>query len=183
MLERTSGKNAGLSFEGKINIAQKPSQPIVYFGRPYLHVYARSNELEETSVISLTGVKIEHNPEMDTLFGVSNRSFTTSHRRLLTFVISSASFYVHGFHRFEFLCARGPQCKGTSTMDIQARSDTPHVIALIFTIRFSFVPFVFVPFAFVHTNSFLTSTMDPSIHPRLFVIRCSPCSSLYPPTM
>jgi len=37
--------------------------------RPYLHVYARSNELEELSVISLTGVKIEHNTEMETLFG------------------------------------------------------------------------------------------------------------------
>ncbi|KAF8576210.1 kinesin-like protein [Ramaria rubella] len=41
--------------------------------RPYLHVYARSNEVEELSVISLTGVKIEQNPEMETLFG---RRFT-----------------------------------------------------------------------------------------------------------
>ncbi|CCM05667.1 uncharacterized protein FIBRA_07897 [Fibroporia radiculosa] len=37
--------------------------------RPYLHVYAHSNEVEETSVINLNGVNIERNPEMEALLG------------------------------------------------------------------------------------------------------------------
>ncbi|TFY83857.1 hypothetical protein EWM64_g137 [Hericium alpestre] len=37
--------------------------------RPYLHVYRHSNELEEVSVISLTGVNVESNPDMETLLG------------------------------------------------------------------------------------------------------------------
>ncbi|KAH9853391.1 kinesin-domain-containing protein [Lenzites betulinus] len=37
--------------------------------RPYLHVYASSNEVEETGVISLNGVNIESNPEMEALLG------------------------------------------------------------------------------------------------------------------
>jgi kinesin family protein 1 len=41
--------------------------------RPYLHLYAHSNEVEEVQVISLTGVKIEQNPDMEALFG---RRFT-----------------------------------------------------------------------------------------------------------
>ena len=40
------------------------------YHRPYLHVFGHSNELDELGVISLTGVKIEHNPEMEKLFGV-----------------------------------------------------------------------------------------------------------------
>lgn len=38
--------------------------------RPYLHVYAHSNEVEETAVINLSGVNIERNPEMEALLGV-----------------------------------------------------------------------------------------------------------------
>ncbi len=38
--------------------------------RPYLHVYLHSNEVEETGVISLNGVNIESNPEMEALLGV-----------------------------------------------------------------------------------------------------------------
>ncbi|EIW62237.1 kinesin-domain-containing protein [Trametes versicolor FP-101664 SS1] len=37
--------------------------------RPYLHVYLHSNEVEETGVISLNGVNIESNPEMEALLG------------------------------------------------------------------------------------------------------------------
>ena len=38
--------------------------------RPYLHMYAHSNEIEEIGVISLTGVNVERNPEMEALLGV-----------------------------------------------------------------------------------------------------------------
>ncbi len=38
--------------------------------RPYLHLYTGSDELDEVMVIGLTGVKVESNPEMETLLGV-----------------------------------------------------------------------------------------------------------------
>jgi kinesin family protein 1 len=41
-----------------------------YF-RPYLHMYARSNELEEKGVINLNAVNVESNPDMEILLGVS----------------------------------------------------------------------------------------------------------------
>ncbi|KAI0722047.1 kinesin-domain-containing protein [Cerioporus squamosus] len=37
--------------------------------RPYLYMYAHSNEIEEIGVISLTGVNVENNPEMEALLG------------------------------------------------------------------------------------------------------------------
>ncbi|KAH8115798.1 kinesin-like protein [Phellopilus nigrolimitatus] len=37
--------------------------------RPYLNVYAHSDENEETAVIGLSGVNIEYNPEMEALLG------------------------------------------------------------------------------------------------------------------
>ena len=39
--------------------------------RPYLNVYAHSDENEEVAVIGLTGVNVECNPEMEALLGVS----------------------------------------------------------------------------------------------------------------
>lgn len=39
--------------------------------RPYLHVFAHSNELEETGIISLTGVNVESDPHKESLLGVS----------------------------------------------------------------------------------------------------------------
>ena len=47
---------------------------LVLSGRPYLHMYAHSNEVEEIGVISLTGVNIESNPEMEALLGVRLKS-------------------------------------------------------------------------------------------------------------
>ena len=43
--------------------------------RPYLHMYARSNELEERGVINLNAVNVESNPDMEMLLGVSRRFF------------------------------------------------------------------------------------------------------------
>ncbi|RPD62104.1 kinesin-domain-containing protein [Lentinus tigrinus ALCF2SS1-7] len=37
--------------------------------RPYLHMYAHSNEIEEIGVISLAGVNVESHPEMEALLG------------------------------------------------------------------------------------------------------------------
>lgn len=49
--------------------------------RPYLHVYLHSNEVEETGVISLNGVNIESNPEMEALLGVRIYSVPCTTRR------------------------------------------------------------------------------------------------------
>lgn len=46
------------------------------FLRPYLHMYARSNELEEKGVINLNAVKVESNPDMEMLLGVSQQFST-----------------------------------------------------------------------------------------------------------
>jgi hypothetical protein len=39
--------------------------------RPYLHIYAHSNELEEIGIVSLTGVNVESDPRKASLLGVS----------------------------------------------------------------------------------------------------------------
>lgn len=39
--------------------------------RPYLHIYAHSNEIEEVGIVSLTGVNIESDPHKESLLGVS----------------------------------------------------------------------------------------------------------------
>jgi len=37
--------------------------------RPYLHMYAHSNELEEKGVVNLNAVNVESNPDMEMLLG------------------------------------------------------------------------------------------------------------------
>ncbi|KAG5643581.1 hypothetical protein DXG03_000634 [Asterophora parasitica] len=37
--------------------------------RPYLHIYARSNEIEETGIVSLSGVNVESDPHKESLLG------------------------------------------------------------------------------------------------------------------
>ena len=55
-----------------------------YDSRPYLHIYAHSNELEETGVIGLHGVNVESDPHKESLLGVSTRCpiqpLSTQHR-------------------------------------------------------------------------------------------------------
>lgn len=50
--------------------------------RPYLHVYAHHNEVEELSVINLSGVNIECNSELEMLLGVSVIVYSLSARQL-----------------------------------------------------------------------------------------------------
>jgi hypothetical protein len=49
-----------------IRIAHDPKHVF----RPYLHVFAHSNELEETGIISLSGVNVESDPFKESLLGV-----------------------------------------------------------------------------------------------------------------
>lgn len=107
-----SGKSGGSSFEGR-NITTATVQLIDRLDRPYLHVYAHSNELEELSVVSLSGVKVEHNPEMEALFGV--RQPTCGHTSNTDFLYA-ASVYIHSLHCVQLICTRCSQCQGASTM-------------------------------------------------------------------
>lgn len=38
--------------------------------RPYLYMYAHSNELEEKGIVNLNAVNVESNPDMEMLLGV-----------------------------------------------------------------------------------------------------------------
>lgn len=40
--------------------------------RPYLHVYAQSNEVEEIAVINLDGTNVDSDPQKELLLGVHN---------------------------------------------------------------------------------------------------------------
>ncbi|KAK0447936.1 kinesin-like protein [Armillaria borealis] len=53
--------------------------------RPYLHVYAHSNELEEVGVVSLTGTNVESDPQKELLLGkpFSFTLFTSSNSHAL----------------------------------------------------------------------------------------------------
>ena len=68
----TPGNDGGSCSEGKLRVSTSPkavySVPCL---RPYLHMYARSNELEERGVINLNAVNVESNPDMEMLLGVS----------------------------------------------------------------------------------------------------------------
>lgn len=46
-----------------------------YF-RPYLHMYAHSDEVEEVAVINLNGVNLERQEHMEALLGVCSCSDT-----------------------------------------------------------------------------------------------------------
>ena len=52
---------------------------IVSLRRPYLHMYARSNELEEVGVVSLAGTNVESDPQKEMLLGVSTKRFVRCH--------------------------------------------------------------------------------------------------------
>jgi hypothetical protein len=73
---RIFGRSGGLFLEG--NVIKLPSYRAILTPakRPYLHVYKHSNEVEEITVISLDGVNVESNPEMESLLGVSATHLT-----------------------------------------------------------------------------------------------------------
>jgi hypothetical protein len=69
--------------------------------RPYLYIYAHSNELEEVGIISLTGVKVEHNPDMEMLFGVSSRVFSCTTTTVLKAHPHSETIHLHTLYCFK----------------------------------------------------------------------------------
>lgn len=60
--------------------------------RPYLHVYKQSNEVEEMAVISLDGVNVESNPDMEFLLGVSTDRFLFCAYVILTYLKKRFTF-------------------------------------------------------------------------------------------
>ena len=64
--------------------------------RPYLHIYAHSNELEETGIVSLTGVNVESDPHKESLLGV--RSFVVHTIKLNNSVLRNHSRSLFSLH-------------------------------------------------------------------------------------
>ena len=69
-------------------------------------MYAHSNEIEEIGIISLTGVNVESNPEMEALLGVrSVSSFHLIYGGLIQ-RRHAEKVHVHALYVVELLCAR-----------------------------------------------------------------------------
>ncbi|KJA21710.1 hypothetical protein HYPSUDRAFT_41858 [Hypholoma sublateritium FD-334 SS-4] len=83
-------RSDGSTKKGHLMILTDASQDIwerkwFVLKRPYLHVFAHSNELEETGIISLTGVNVESDPFKESLLGkpFSFTLFTSSNSHAL----------------------------------------------------------------------------------------------------
>ena len=86
-------------------------------------MYAHSNEIEEIGIISLTGVNVESNPEMEALLGVrSVSSFYLIYGGLIE-QRPAEKVYVHALYVVELLCARRHEPQGATSMDCEARPD------------------------------------------------------------
>ncbi|PPQ81085.1 hypothetical protein CVT25_014548 [Psilocybe cyanescens] len=68
-------RSDGSTKKGHLMILTDASQDIWERKWPYLHIFAHSNELEETGIISLTGVNVESDPHKESLLGKPH-SFT-----------------------------------------------------------------------------------------------------------
>ena len=82
--------------------------------RPYLYVYKQSNEVEETAVISLDGVNVESNPDMESLLGVS------TDRPLLRVCgtnIPKETVYLYTLYLLKLARSGGAEPQGTTSMD------------------------------------------------------------------
>ncbi|KIM45780.1 hypothetical protein M413DRAFT_440818 [Hebeloma cylindrosporum] len=83
-------RSDGATKKGHLMILMDASQNIwerkwFVLKRPYLHVFAHSNELEETGIISLSGVNVESDPHKESLLGkpFSFTLFTASNSHAL----------------------------------------------------------------------------------------------------
>lgn len=69
--------------------------------RPYLYMYAHSNELEEKGIVNLNAVNVESNPDMEMLLGVRLYSIFRSPRKANHYC--SEKIHVLPFHRVKLL--------------------------------------------------------------------------------
>ncbi|KAG6830964.1 hypothetical protein H0H92_013676 [Tricholoma furcatifolium] len=84
-------RSDGATKKGHLMILTDASQDIwerrwFVLRRPYLHIYAHSNELEEIGIVSLTGVNVESDPHKEFLLGkpFSFTLFTASNSHALS---------------------------------------------------------------------------------------------------
>lgn len=98
--------------------------------RPHLHMYARSSELDEVGVISLSGsgVKVEYSPDMEALFDVgllSPELLCVDHADgVWCFAIPVlAQIYIHIIHRIQLACPRRTKRERAPVVDHQDRPD------------------------------------------------------------
>jgi hypothetical protein len=96
------------------------TRTILTLRRPYLHVYKHSNEVEEMTVISLDGVNLESNPEMESLLGVSPANFPA--HMILTYPKETLHLHTLYLLKFTRTCRAKPQ--GVAGMDNQTGSHT-----------------------------------------------------------
>ena len=94
------GSGDGSCSGGKIERHRKEDSIHGNF-RPYLHMYAHSNELEEKGVVNLNAVNVERNPDMEMLLGVSRWVF--AHRGVLTVSLRAEKVHVHAVHRVKLV--------------------------------------------------------------------------------
>lgn len=82
--------------------------------RPYLHVYKRSNEVEEITVISLDGVNVECNPDMESLLGVSTDRFLFC---VCDINIPKETVHLYTFYLLKLARTGSTEPQGTTGMD------------------------------------------------------------------
>ena len=83
--------------------------------RPYLHVYKQSNEVEEMTVISLDGVNVERNPDMESLLGVSTDRLLFF--RVCDINVPKETVHLYTFHLVKLARTGGAEPQGTTSMD------------------------------------------------------------------
>lgn len=121
------GRGGGLFSEG--NVIELPSscRAILTPQRPYLHVYKHSNEIEEITVISLDGVNVESNPEMESLLGVSATCFLV--HVILTRL--EETIYLHPLYLLKLTRTCGAKLQGAAGMDNQTGSYTYTIVIMV----------------------------------------------------
>ena len=100
--------------------------------RPYLHVYAHSDEKDETGVIGLSGVNVEFNPGMEELLGVSDEQVTIICDYVLITSIVTETIRIYVVHSIELVrtCSTKPQ--GASFMGNEIGPDSNIIMIYIY---------------------------------------------------
>lgn len=111
---RTSGRDDGSCSKGIIHILSSLASGVHALPRPYLHVYKQSNEVEEITVISLDGVNVESNQDMESLLGVCTDRFFLRERDIDT---PKETVYLYTFYLLKFSRTGGAEPQGITGMD------------------------------------------------------------------
>lgn len=97
--------------------------------RPYLYMYAHSNELEEVGVVSLTGVNVESDPHKEALLGVSAYLLN----KMILDTMHTETILIHPLHRIQLPRACGTKPQGTTGLGGEIRSHPLNLMTLLMT--------------------------------------------------